>query len=55
MVRIEITAKGQKLYEESKRMKYMSEAMSQLLATDRKNLTAYLTRLRDMAFKKVGM
>jgi len=53
MVRIEITAKGEQVYQESKKMKYVSEAVSQLLAADRKNLSTYLMRLRDLASEKV--
>ena len=55
MVRIEITAKGEQVYEKSKRMKYISEVMFLLSTLDRKNLNSYLTRLRDLAFEKVGI
>ena len=55
MVRIEITDKGEQVYEESKKMKYVSEAMSQLPEADRKNLNTYLIRLRDLASEKVGI
>jgi DNA-binding MarR family transcriptional regulator len=53
MVRIEITQKGEQAYEKSTEMKYMSEVVSQLPATDRKNLNSYLIRLRDLASEKV--
>ena len=55
MVRIEITAKGEQVYEKSKRMKYISEVMFLLSTLYRKNLNSYLTRLRDLAFEKVGI
>jgi len=53
MVRIEITEKGEQVYERSKRMKYISEVVSQLPAPDRKNLDSYLTRLRNLAMEEV--
>jgi len=55
MVRIEITSKGEQVYEESKRMKYISEAMSRMPSADRKNLDSYLMRLRDLAIEKIGI
>jgi DNA-binding MarR family transcriptional regulator len=53
MVRIEITEKGQQIYGQSKRMKYISEVVSELPVMDRKNLDSYLTKLRDIAIEKV--
>jgi len=55
MVRIEITEKGEQVYEESKKMKYISELVSQLPAMDRRKLDSYLMCLRDLAFEKVGI
>ncbi|MBT3363761.1 MAG: MarR family transcriptional regulator [Chloroflexi bacterium] len=53
MVRIEITEKGLQIYGQSKRMKYISEVVSELPAMDRKTLDSYLTKLRNLALDKV--